>query len=129
MQLTWTPQRVVDAALLLSGATLAASLVLVVLPRSFLPAAWDRVGGFARRRRRRRTKSEVETPPLATTTGTAVVVERVEAPDDVPSLAPALSSDGERPSWIGLIGWPVVTGLVAGALTGASPRPSWPPWS
>ncbi len=117
VQLTWTPQRVVDAALLLSGATLAASLVLVVLPRSFLPAAWDRVGGFARRRRRRRTKSEVETPPLATTTGTAVVVERVEAPDDVPSLAPALSSDGERPSWIGLIGWPVVTGLVAGALT------------
>ena len=39
--MTWTPQRVVDAALILSGLTLVISLALIVAPR----------GLFARRRR------------------------------------------------------------------------------
>jgi arabinofuranan 3-O-arabinosyltransferase len=116
VQMTWTPQRVVDAALLLSGATLAASLVLAVVPRSFLPAAWDRVGGFARRRLRRNAKGRAAAPLVAATTAVALD-ERETNARDTPSLASALSSDGRRPSWIGLILWPLATGLVAGAIT------------
>ena len=113
--MTWTPQRVIDDALLLSGATLLASLVLVALPRSFLPAVWARIGAFARRRLRR-------TDAAAASGGTdgisaPLADDRKVRPADAPSLASALSSDGRRPSWIGLIAWPLVTGLVAGAIT------------
>jgi arabinofuranan 3-O-arabinosyltransferase len=116
VQMTWTPQRVVDAALLLSGATLLASLVLVALPRSFLPSVWARVGGFARRRLLRR-QGDAPVASGGADGAVALAVDSMTRPEDTPSLSSALSSDGRRPSWIGLIAWPLLTGLVAGAIT------------
>jgi len=111
VQLTWTPQRVVDAALAVSGATLVASLLLAVLPRTFLPGVTARVGALARRRLRR--------PPAAPAAGLgrADDARRSGGPENAARLASALSSEGRRPSWIGLILWPLVAGAVAGAVT------------
>ena len=119
VSMTWTPQRVVDAALVLSAATLAGSLALVFVPRALLGAAWDRVGGFARRRLRRGRPEQDASPLAVPVAGPAVAVPaRGGRPAaDAPSLAPALSSDGRRPSWVGLVLWPLATGLVAGAIT------------
>ncbi|MGH8994695.1 MAG: hypothetical protein ACRDYB_01420, partial [Acidimicrobiales bacterium] len=63
--LSWTPQKVVDAALLASGATLAISVGLVVVPTSWLARAWVDTGRLVRRRRRpwRRTSRPGEPEP------------------------------------------------------------------
>ncbi len=55
--LTWTPQHVVDVALLASGATLLLSLVLIALPAR------------ARRRRRRGSVASSSTGTLVTAQG------------------------------------------------------------
>jgi hypothetical protein len=83
--LSWTPQRVVNAALIASGATLAVSLVLIALPGDF---------GASRARRRRR--------------------RRVEDASALPELISSLRSGGATPRWSTSIGIALVGGLAAG---------------
>jgi arabinofuranan 3-O-arabinosyltransferase len=71
INLTWTPQRVVDVALIASGATLLLSLALIVLPANlWVPAS-----------RRRRRRASASLPWLR------------------PELVPTLRSGGTTPPW------------------------------
>jgi len=81
--LSWTPQRVVNAALLASGATLLVSLVLIALPSDF---------GASRGRRRRRHVDDVSA---------------------LPELISSLRSEGATPSWTTSVGIALAGGLAA----------------
>jgi hypothetical protein len=75
------------------------------------------VGGFARRRLRRRSADGAARSGDTEDATAALARERTARLADAPTLASGLSSDGGRPSWIGLIAWPLLAGLVAGAIT------------
>jgi len=97
--LAWTPQRLVDDAIVLSGVTLALCLGLV---------------GWPRRRRR----SGVEVVP------SAPIPEASWVDQDWPVLGSPLRSSGSRPRWYALVAVPVVAGGVTAAVV--APRAGVP---
>jgi arabinofuranan 3-O-arabinosyltransferase len=86
--LTWTPQHVVDVALIASAATLLLSLVLIALP--------------ARGRRRRRKGRD------------ASAVRAIAAKPELRTLGSVLESGGSAPRW----STSIVLALIAGLATG-----------
>jgi len=125
LTLTWAPQRVINAALVLSGVTLIVSLVLIALPPRVL----------ARRRRRRR--GEPRGTPLTSQEAQAVTGAGAEPSTGVapsgarpgdggperPVLVSLSRGGGSSPPWARSVGIALVGGLVAGLmvapLTGA----------
>ncbi len=132
-EMTWTPQEVVDVALLASAATLLVSGALVVLPPSMLGAAWNstrRLRRLPRRLRRRRgdATGEGNDEPHAASPASAVPTRRelrrakravlYDDPDQrVPVLTSFLDTGGPRPHWLVIGLAAIVTGGVAGAVT------------
>jgi hypothetical protein len=105
--LTWTPQRVVDVALVASGATLVVSVVLIALPPRFL------VSG----RRRRRRGEPRDTPPAAPEPDeVAEAGASVTGDPPRPVLASVLRSGGSAPTWPRALGIALLGGLVAGVV-------------
>jgi arabinofuranan 3-O-arabinosyltransferase len=128
--LTWTPQRVVDAALLASAAGLAVSLILVAVPPPLFAAAWEstrRLRRLPRRLWRARGRPEGVTPepdPAFAGATRAVVADHavvVAARDDParnrPVLTSLLTTRGRRPPWLGILIAALLTGGLAGAVT------------
>jgi arabinofuranan 3-O-arabinosyltransferase len=121
--LTWTPQRVVNAALVVSGVTLVVSVVLIALPPGLVRSG--------RRRRRRRSVG-----PRGTTGATTEVANGVAASaSDVgagagatgrsmepeedpvrPVLTSVVRSGGSTPGWILSLGLALVGGVAAGLI-------------
>jgi arabinofuranan 3-O-arabinosyltransferase len=102
IHLTWAPQKVVDVAILASGATLLVSLALVVVPAN----VWGDDGVWSRRRRRRRS-AHARTRPSSAPSDASLPWLR-------PELVPTLRSGGVTPSWRTAVGFAVIGGLIAG---------------
>jgi hypothetical protein len=119
--LTWTPQRVVNAAILVSAATLLISVVLIAMPATAL-------GPLRRRRRHGRHRrggrlgrgahagtagSSTAAASTATAT-TAIGAVRSHGGDpERPELTSLFRSGGAPPSWPKAVGIAVVMGLAA----------------
>jgi len=122
--LTWTPQRVVDAALVVSALGLVVSIALVALPASLLSAAWDstlRLRRLPRRLWRRRAADddadEPQAVPAAVTPDGVLVSARSDPAHDRPVLTSLLTSRGRRPHWLGIVIAALLSGGLAGAIT------------
>jgi hypothetical protein len=87
--MTWTPQRVVNLALLVSGATLVLSLVLILFPRRLL----------ARRRRPARGRHATALAGASADVESDVAMRAGGAEPYHPRLTSLLRSDGAAPSW------------------------------
>jgi hypothetical protein len=86
--MTWAPQRVVNLALVLSGATLALSLVLILLPRRLLA-----------RRRRAALGGAVGDVEIDTDIESDTAMRAGGTEPYHPGLTSLLRSDGAAPSW------------------------------
>jgi hypothetical protein len=109
--LTWTPQRVVNAAILVSAATLVISVVLIAVPATAL-------GPLRRRRRRGRHSADTSASAVGHAPAAAVAVavagDRSVGGDPArPELTSILRSGGRSPSWPGALGVAVLVGLAA----------------
>ena len=120
--LTWTPQRVVNVALIVSGVTLVVSVVLIALPPGFATT----------RRRRRRHRRRSRSRATGKAEGGATVRARVAAPvPDAGALPPGVEPDGDpvrpvltsvvrsggsAPGWALSLGLALVGGVVAGLI-------------
>ena len=99
--LSWTPQKVIDAALIASAITLVGSVGIIVLPGSLLAWAWTGSRRLLRRRRflsRKRPDSTPDEPA------------HEEAADPVHEEGPVPSTSLFTSAWIGtgrLLSWPV----------------------
>ena len=114
VNIEWQPQRVVNAAIILSSAALAASLGLVLIPpglvsRRLARRRVRRGKGEARGRRTRRRHG-----PAARPAGPPQVTLALD-PDMQPRLANPLRSGGRRPAWYWAAGIAVLGGLMAAA--------------
>ncbi len=116
--LTWTPQRVVNAALVVSGVTLVVSVVLIALPPGL-------VASRRRRRRRRRhggtraaAGGTVATPAAVPTPAVEAVGPAVEPVGDPvrPVLTSVVRSGGSSPGWALSLALALVAGAVAGLM-------------
>jgi hypothetical protein len=100
--LSWTPQKVIDAALIASAITLVGSVGIVVLPGSLLAWAWTGSRRLLRRRRFLSRKRPHSTPDEPAHQGAAA--EPVHEEERVPSTSLFTSA------WIGTgrgLSWPV----------------------
>jgi hypothetical protein len=114
--LTWTPQRVVNVAIVVSAVTLAASVILVAVPATG-------IGALRRRRRRRGRHSAAMPSRLSSATGSAAVPDpTLEAGGEAdawagdperPALSSLLRTGGRAPSWPKAVVIAVVVGLAA----------------
>ena len=110
VNIEWQPQRVVNAAIILSSAALAASLGLVLIPPGLVSRRLARrrvrrgKGGEGDERRRRHGRASP--PPQVT-----LALD----PDMQPRLANPLRSGGRRPAWYWAAGIAVLGGLMAAA--------------
>ncbi len=130
-EMTWTPQRVVDAALMLSAAGLLVSGAVVVLPPSTLSAAWDVTRRLRRRLWHNRGVTNHDEAPEDEGHAAAPAVAALQAGgepgplrlpiDDparrVPVLTSFFDTGGRRPRWFVIVLGAIVTGGVAGAIT------------
>ncbi len=115
--LTWTPQRVVNVAILVSAATLLVSVILIAVPATAL--------GPLRRRRRRRGRHSTGVPTDAaampvtggevTSASRTAPVEGADAWGDPerPALTSLFRTGGSAPSWPKAVALAVVVGLAA----------------
>ncbi len=116
--LTWTPQRVVNVAILVSAATLLVSVVLIAVPATAL--------GPLRRRRRRQGRHRTggaednAATRLAGPEATALSVQtaRVDVDDsrgdpERPALTSLIRTGGVGPTWLKAVGIALVVGLAA----------------
>jgi arabinofuranan 3-O-arabinosyltransferase len=113
LTLTWTPQRVINAALVLSGVTLVVSLVLIALPARLF-------SGRSRRRHRRR-RGRRDAPLSSAEAGASSGIAAGPAPgrDGGPShpvLTSLSRSGGAAPPWSRSVGIALLGGLVAGLI-------------
>jgi len=108
--LTWAPQRVVDAALVVSGATLVVCVVLIALPPRFLASG-------RRRRRGGGPRGTHSTRPEAVGVDEAVGAAASGRGDpERPVPASVLRSGGSAPTWPRALGIALLGGLVAGVV-------------
>jgi len=121
LTITWAPQRVVDVALVISGATLLASLVLIFLPAGFLTT----LGRRARRRRRDTLGSSGAAPSGATPSSSPAMASATIPPagleDDPggparPVFTSVRRSGGTTPPWPVCLLAAAVGGLVTGII-------------
>ena len=106
--LTWAPQRVVDVALVVSGATLLVSVVLIALP--------PRIQATGRRRRRRRGEPRGVPPTASDRVDAGVSAEAAAAgggDPERPVPASVLRSGGAAPTRPRALGIALLGGLVA----------------
>jgi arabinofuranan 3-O-arabinosyltransferase len=108
--LTWAPQRVVDAALVVSGATLVVSVVLIALPPRVLAS------GRRRRRRRGGPRGTHSTRPEAVGADAVGAVASGRGDPERPVPASVLRSGGSAPTWPRALGIALLGGLVAGVV-------------
>jgi arabinofuranan 3-O-arabinosyltransferase len=116
--LTWTPQRVVNVALVVSGVTLVVSVVLIALPPGFATTR--------RRRRKHRRRGRFRAPgrvgdgaPVAASAPDAGAVPPGVEPDGDPVrpvLTSVVRSGGSAPGWALSSGLALVAGVVAGLI-------------
>jgi hypothetical protein len=113
--LTWTPQRVVNVALVVSGVTLVVSMVLIALPSGLLTSRRRR---HRRRRRAGAPGGTARTPVPPSTPDTGAIELGVEPGDDPvrPVLTSVLRSGGTTPGWATSLCLALVGGLVAGLI-------------
>jgi arabinofuranan 3-O-arabinosyltransferase len=113
--LTWTPQRVVTVALVVSGVTLVVSMVLIALPSGLLTSRRRR---HRRRRRAGAPGGTARTPVPPSTPDTGAIELGVEPGDDPvrPVLTSVLRSGGTTPGWATSLCLALVGGLVAGLI-------------
>ena len=106
--LTWAPQRVVDVALVVSGATLLVSVVLIALP--------PRIQATGRRRRRRRGEPRGVPPTASDRVDAGASAEAAAAgggDPERPVPASVLRSGGAAPTRPRALGIALLGGLVA----------------
>ena len=128
--LAWTPQGVVDLALVASAATLVVGGALVIVPPSLLAAAWDGTERFRRlprrlRRRRNRTdggsvdrRTTIDHASVAGTVGPTVTdPETAASADGRPTLTSPFTTRGRRPRPLAIVVAALLTGGVAGVIT------------
>jgi hypothetical protein len=134
--LTWTPQKVVDAAIIASAITLVGSVGLIVLPASLFAWAWAVPRRLWRRRyigwrRRSPSTSDESTPeedstqsdPTDTAPAPAVTLAlngETLMPATVgaePALTSIFSTKGRRPHLVAMLVAAVLSGAAAGAVT------------
>ena len=107
--LRWTPQSKVNVALVISGLTFLACLVVGFAPRR----RWWRRSG-----RGRHAKGANGTTPADGHDPGAIVVDGWPGdPQPPPELASPLASDGRRPHWPTIVVVALVTGAVAAAIS------------
>jgi hypothetical protein len=127
--LTWTPQRVVNVAILVSAATLLVSVVLIAVPSTALGPlrrrrrhGRHRRGGRFGRGGQGRRGAHAGTVGSSTAAGSSAATTATPAAGAVPSLGgdpvrPELTSllrtGGAAPSWPKALGIAVVVGLAA----------------
>jgi arabinofuranan 3-O-arabinosyltransferase len=109
VNIEWQPQRVVNIAIILSSAALAASLGLVLIPPGLVSRR------LARRRGRRGKGDEADDATDAMAEAPPPQVTLALDPDMQPRLANPLRSGGRRPAWYWAAGIAVLGGLVAAA--------------
>jgi arabinofuranan 3-O-arabinosyltransferase len=108
--LTWAPQRVVDVALVVSGATLVVSVVLIALPPRFLAS------GRRRHRRRGEPRGTPSTTPEPDGTDAAAEADATGGDPERPVPASVLRSGGSAPAWPRALGIALLGGLAAGVV-------------
>jgi hypothetical protein len=113
LTLTWTPQRVINVALVLSGVTLVVSLVLIALPTRLFSGRSRR----QHRRRRGRRDASLGSAEAGASSGTDTgpVPGRDGGPSH-PALTSLSRSGGSPPPWSRSVGIALLGGLVAGLI-------------
>jgi hypothetical protein len=112
--LTWTPQRVVNVAILVSAVTLLISVVLIAVPATGLGSLRRRRRNGRHRRGRHRADASGPTVSQTAATVTAADDSASYGGDPVrPQLTSLLRSGGRSPSWPKAVAIAVLVGLAA----------------